>query len=172
MISRNELASKQLIRENLFEYRKFSSTHMVRVYPHAWRQDSSNYIPTDHWNAGCQMVALNYQQVSMPMLANFAFFNQNGNCGYVLKPKYLLSPHEGERQTKSKVILKIKILCGQFWKLFENKKKDTCLKVIIRIHSTVDKWRKSTQSICKNGMNSFFQTVCRLVNNNLLSSRL
>lgn len=148
MISRNELASRQLIRESLYEYRLFSSTHMVRVYPHAWRQDSSNYIPTDHWNAGVQMVALNYQQRSIPMLANFALFAQNGKCGYVLKPEYLLRP-QAEEHIQTKAILKIRVLCGQFWKVFE--KKDTCLKVTIRVYSSLDKHRKSTKCVEKNG---------------------
>jgi hypothetical protein len=33
----------------------------VRVYPDGKRIDSSNYNPIDHWYAGAQVVALNYQ---------------------------------------------------------------------------------------------------------------
>ncbi|KAI2796050.1 1-phosphatidylinositol 4,5-bisphosphate phosphodiesterase eta-2 [Blomia tropicalis] len=146
MISRNEMSSKQLIRECLQSYRQFTRTNMVRVYPHAWRQDSSNYIPTDHWNAGAQMVALNYQQISMPMLVNLALFSLNGNCGYVLKPEYIRNPMEQSYDmTQTKMILKIRLICGQFFDKF--KRKETNLKVTIRIYSTVDKLRRSTKSI-------------------------
>lgn len=156
MISRNELASKQLAKDHLYEYRKFSTRNMVRVYPHAWRQDSSNYIPVDHWHAGAQMVALNYQQISMPMLVNFALFAQNGNCGYVLKPRYLLEPSTEDELTITRTILKIRVVCGQFWGLFpanRHKKshKDTSLKVIVRVYSAIDKQRKSTKCVDKNG---------------------
>jgi hypothetical protein len=34
---------------------------MSRIYPKGTRMDSSNYMPQMFWNAGCQMVALNFQ---------------------------------------------------------------------------------------------------------------
>lgn len=34
---------------------------MSRIYPKGGRVDSSNYMPQIFWNAGCQMVSLNYQ---------------------------------------------------------------------------------------------------------------
>lgn len=34
---------------------------MSRIYPKGGRVDSSNYMPQIFWNAGCQMVALNFQ---------------------------------------------------------------------------------------------------------------
>jgi hypothetical protein len=37
------------------------------------------------------MVALNYQTFDLGSQLNRGFFRQNGNCGYVLKPEYLLS---------------------------------------------------------------------------------
>jgi hypothetical protein len=53
--------------------------------------DSSNYDPTPAWSAGNQMVALNYQTSSVPMHLNHGKFRENGGCGYVLKPPYMLS---------------------------------------------------------------------------------
>ncbi len=35
------------------------------------------------------LVALNYQKPDDPMMINSGFFNNNGNCGYVLKPDFL-----------------------------------------------------------------------------------
>ena len=39
----------------------YSKRHLSRVYPKGQRMDSSNYDPICMWNAGSQMVALNYQ---------------------------------------------------------------------------------------------------------------
>lgn len=41
------------------------------------------------WNAGCQMVALNYQTGDKSMQLNQAKFKENGNCGYLLKPEFM-----------------------------------------------------------------------------------
>ncbi|GFW13447.1 1-phosphatidylinositol 4,5-bisphosphate phosphodiesterase gamma-1 [Trichonephila clavipes] len=54
---------------------KYHRLQFSRVYPKGSRIDSSNYDPVKMWNAGVQMVALNYQT--------------GGKCGYVLKPKCL-----------------------------------------------------------------------------------
>lgn len=35
------------------------------------------------WNAGCQMVALNFQTPDLAMQLNQGKFEYNGNCGYV-----------------------------------------------------------------------------------------
>ena len=43
----------------------YSGRQMSRVYPKGQRMDSSNYDPLPMWNAGCQMVSLNYQTGGM-----------------------------------------------------------------------------------------------------------
>lgn len=43
----------------------YSNRQMSRVYPKGQRMDSSNYDPLPMWNAGCQMVSLNYQTGGM-----------------------------------------------------------------------------------------------------------
>ena len=42
------------------------------------------------WAAGAQLVALNYQTKDTAMHHNMGMFRNNGNCGYILKPNYLL----------------------------------------------------------------------------------
>ena len=42
------------------------------------------------WAAGAQLVALNYQTKDKAMHHNMGMFRNNGNCGYILKPNYLL----------------------------------------------------------------------------------
>lgn len=39
----------------------YGNKQMSRVYPKGQRMDSSNYDPMPMWNAGSQLVALNYQ---------------------------------------------------------------------------------------------------------------
>ena len=39
----------------------YSNRQISRVYPKGQRMDSSNYDPMPMWNAGSQLVALNYQ---------------------------------------------------------------------------------------------------------------
>lgn len=63
--------------------------HLSRIYPNSTRLWSSNYNPTFFWACGSQMVALNYQAPGPAMILERARFRENGNCGYVLKPRIL-----------------------------------------------------------------------------------
>jgi phosphatidylinositol phospholipase C, delta len=54
--------------------------------------DSSNLDPCPPWSAGNQLVALNYQTPCVQMHLNDSKFRENGNCGYVLKPPFMLQP--------------------------------------------------------------------------------
>jgi hypothetical protein len=67
----------------------YATRHLVRTYPAGTRFDSSNYLPQAAWNAGCQLVALNYQTASLPVWINQGRFVDNGGSGYVLKPDFL-----------------------------------------------------------------------------------
>ena len=63
-----------------------------RVYPKPSRADASNPDPMQAWASGCHMVALSYQTPGLPMQLNDSKFKENGECGYVLKPAYMISP--------------------------------------------------------------------------------
>jgi len=63
------------------------------------------------------MVALNFQTLDTPMMLNYGFFEDNGACGYVLKPEFMNSvssqfsqfgPHPANRAR----VLKIRIING------------------------------------------------------------
>ena len=62
---------------------------LVRVYPAATRLSSSNFNGLPILDAGCQIVALNYQDLNKNSDAYKAFFGDNGACGYVLKPQFM-----------------------------------------------------------------------------------
>ncbi|KAI4888029.1 hypothetical protein NFI96_034696 [Prochilodus magdalenae] len=65
---------------------------LSRVYPAGSRTDSSNYNPVPMWNAGCQIVALNFQTRCKQMDLNQGRFLPNGKCGYILKPEFMRNP--------------------------------------------------------------------------------
>ncbi|XP_063063520.1 1-phosphatidylinositol 4,5-bisphosphate phosphodiesterase delta-1a isoform X2 [Engraulis encrasicolus] len=65
---------------------------LSRIYPAGSRTDSSNYNPVPLWNAGCQIVALNFQTPSKEMDLNQGLFRANGMSGYVLKPEFQRDP--------------------------------------------------------------------------------
>ncbi|XP_054439407.1 1-phosphatidylinositol 4,5-bisphosphate phosphodiesterase eta-2 [Pteronotus mesoamericanus] len=82
----SETKAQQILQQKPAQYLRFNQHQLSRIYPSSYRVDSSNYNPQPFWNAGCQMVALNYQSEGRMLQLNRAKFSANGNCGYVLKP--------------------------------------------------------------------------------------
>ena len=106
----NEMATK---------FVEFNSRHLSRIYPGKKRQDSSNFNPVLAWNAGCQMVALNYQTNGLPTFVNKSKFLDNGGCGYVLKPDFLTQPNASYSPVSNyvciteKKIFNVTVISGQ-----------------------------------------------------------
>lgn len=73
------------------KYRQLTQKHLLRVYPHARRIDSSNYDPFAAWLLGAQIVAMNWQTPGVPMWVYKGFFLGNGGCGYVRKPQWMMA---------------------------------------------------------------------------------
>ncbi|XP_040889441.1 1-phosphatidylinositol 4,5-bisphosphate phosphodiesterase eta-2 [Toxotes jaculatrix] len=116
--SLNETVMNQIIQLKPGELVRFNQRQLLRVYPSNYRVDSSNFNPQPYWNAGCHMVAMNYQTEGRMLELNRAKFSSNGNCGYILKPKcmckaafnpMLEDPLPGHRKTQ----LVLKIISGQ-----------------------------------------------------------
>ncbi|XP_078186218.1 1-phosphatidylinositol 4,5-bisphosphate phosphodiesterase eta-2 isoform X9 [Callithrix jacchus] len=83
----SETKAQQILQQKPVQYLRFNQQQLSRIYPSSYRVDSSNYNPQPFWNAGCQMVALNYQSEGRMLQLNRAKFSANGGCGYVLKPE-------------------------------------------------------------------------------------
>nr|XP_010348627.2 1-phosphatidylinositol 4,5-bisphosphate phosphodiesterase eta-2 isoform X4 [Saimiri boliviensis boliviensis] len=83
----SETKAQQILQQKPAQYLRFNQQQLSRIYPSSYRVDSSNYNPQPFWNAGCQMVALNYQSEGRMLQLNRAKFSANGGCGYVLKPE-------------------------------------------------------------------------------------
>ncbi|CAF0953457.1 unnamed protein product [Adineta ricciae] len=92
MSSFSENVALQHLRQNPIEFVNYNKRQLSRIYPKGGRVDSSNYMPQIFWNAGCQMVSLNFQTPDLPMQLNLGKFEYNGNCGYLLKPDFMRRP--------------------------------------------------------------------------------
>ncbi|KAK9396038.1 1-phosphatidylinositol 4-5-bisphosphate phosphodiesterase delta-1 [Crotalus adamanteus] len=134
--------------------------HLSRIYPAGWRTDSSNYNPVEMWNMGCQIVALNFQSRSSEMDIHQGRFQENGGCGYVLKPEFLrdeqskFNPRsitEGPWYCPKK--FQVKIISGQqLPKVNKSKNSIVDPRVIVEIHGVQrDNGKKQTKVIDNNG---------------------
>ncbi|XP_040205152.1 1-phosphatidylinositol 4,5-bisphosphate phosphodiesterase eta-1 isoform X2 [Rana temporaria] len=118
VLSFSETRAHQVVQQRSEQFMGYNQKQLTRIYPSAYRIDSSNFNPVPYWNAGIQLVALNYQTEGRMMELNRAKFKVNGNCGYVLKPqqmcKGVLNPFSGDPLPASpKKQLILKIISGQ-----------------------------------------------------------
>ncbi|XP_062275426.1 1-phosphatidylinositol 4,5-bisphosphate phosphodiesterase eta-1 [Scomber scombrus] len=86
VLSFSETRAQSLVNHRAEDFLVFNQRQLSRIYPSAYRIDSSNFNPQFYWNVGCQLVALNYQTEGRMMQLNRAKFMVNGGIGYVLKP--------------------------------------------------------------------------------------
>jgi len=84
-----ETTALSLLKQDPVEFVKYNRFQTSRVYPRGTRVESSNFMPQIFWNAGCQMVALNYQTMDIPMQLNLGKFQYNRRTGYLLKPDFM-----------------------------------------------------------------------------------
>ncbi|XP_073930035.1 1-phosphatidylinositol 4,5-bisphosphate phosphodiesterase eta-1 isoform X3 [Castor canadensis] len=114
VLSFSETRAHQVVQQKSEQFMIYNQKQLTRIYPSAYRIDSSNFNPLPYWNAGCQLVALNYQSEGRGMQLNRAKFKTNGNCGYVLKPQQMckgtFNPFSGDplpANPKKQLILKV-----------------------------------------------------------------
>jgi phosphatidylinositol phospholipase C gamma-1 len=97
-------ADKLISQSSVKFFTKYHKNQFTRVYPKGSRLDSSNFDPIKCWNAGVQMVALNYQTPDRSMQLNHARFRMNGSCGFVLRPEFMFKedydPYSKTRSTR------------------------------------------------------------------------
>ncbi|XP_031774201.1 1-phosphatidylinositol 4,5-bisphosphate phosphodiesterase isoform X1 [Apis florea] len=121
MSSFAETAGLNYLKTQAIEFVNYNKRQMSRIYPKGTRADSSNYMPQVFWNAGCQMVSLNFQTADLPMQLNQGKFEYNGSSGYLLKPDFMRradrsfdpfaeSPVDGVIATQCSV----QVIAGQF----------------------------------------------------------
>ncbi|KAM3717071.1 1-phosphatidylinositol 4,5-bisphosphate phosphodiesterase beta-4 [Dirofilaria immitis] len=92
MSSFSESTGLGYLKQSAPEFVNYNKRQLCRIYPKGARVDSSNFLPQIFWNAGCQMVALNFQTPDISMQLNQGKFQYNGGCGYLLKPDFMRRP--------------------------------------------------------------------------------
>ncbi|XP_065158334.1 1-phosphatidylinositol 4,5-bisphosphate phosphodiesterase classes I and II [Atheta coriaria] len=121
MSSFDERQATTLLKESPLEFVNYNKHQLSRVYPVGTRFDSSNFMPQVFWNAGCQLVALNFQTLDLAMQLNLGVFEYNHRCGYLLKPEFMrrkdrrLDPF-AEKNVDGIIAgtVKITVISGQF----------------------------------------------------------
>ncbi|KAM6949150.1 1-phosphatidylinositol 4,5-bisphosphate phosphodiesterase beta-3 [Aplochiton taeniatus] len=100
---------------------RYNKKQLSRIYPKGTRVDSSNYMPQLFWNVGCQMVALNFQTLDLPMQLNMGVFEYNGRSGYLLKPEFMRRTDKHFDPFTENIVdgivantVKVKVISGQF----------------------------------------------------------
>uniref|UniRef100_A0A672JQ58 Phosphoinositide phospholipase C n=1 Tax=Salarias fasciatus TaxID=181472 RepID=A0A672JQ58_SALFA len=116
-----ETKGMDTLKNSPIEFVEYNKKQLSRIYPKGTRVDSSNYMPQLFWNAGCQMVALNFQTLDLPMQLNMGVFEYNGGCGYLLKPEFMRRTDKHfdpfTEDTVDGIVantIKIKVISGQF----------------------------------------------------------
>ena len=110
-------------------WRQYNQHHMTRTYPSGSRVNSSNYDPMLPWLMGCQLVALNFQESDAHLIVNDGRFRENGGCGYVPKPRWLITETSPAPPQK----LQIRIISGSCLPKPKGKRNGVCIDPYVKI---------------------------------------
>ncbi|XP_041450456.1 1-phosphatidylinositol 4,5-bisphosphate phosphodiesterase isoform X1 [Drosophila obscura] len=161
MSSFAESAGMNYLKQSSIDFVNYNKRQMSRIYPKGTRADSSNYMPQVFWNAGCQMVSLNFQTSDLPMQLNQGKFEYNGGCGYLLKPDFMRradkdfdpfadAPVDGVIAA----MCSVKVIAGQF---LSDKKVGTYVEVdMFGLPSDTVKKEFRTRLVPNNGLNPVY----------------
>lgn len=116
-----ETKGMDTLKSSPIEFVEYNKNQLSRIYPKGTRVDSSNYMPQLFWNVGCQMVALNFQTLDLPMQLNMGVFEYNGHSGYLLKPEFMRRTDKHFDPFTENIVdgivantVKIRVISGQF----------------------------------------------------------
>ncbi|XP_030588258.1 1-phosphatidylinositol 4,5-bisphosphate phosphodiesterase zeta-1 isoform X2 [Archocentrus centrarchus] len=158
-----EKKAHKLVKASGSDFVQHNQKFLSRIYPAGFRMSSSNYNPVEFWNVGSQLVALNFQSPGLPMDLNDGLFQDNGGCGYVLKPAVLMSsqmsfdPSSSRHNLKSTSLM-LKVISGSTLPLPKSGKAlDPFVRV--EIHGIAsDICRKSTHTVKNNSLSPHWDT--------------
>ncbi|XP_017046169.1 1-phosphatidylinositol 4,5-bisphosphate phosphodiesterase classes I and II isoform X2 [Drosophila ficusphila] len=161
MSSFDEKQATTLLKERPIEFVNYNKHQLSRVYPAGTRFDSSNFMPQLFWNAGCQLVALNFQTLDLAMQLNLGIFEYNARSGYLLKPEFMrrsdrrLDPFA--ESTVDGIIagtVSITVLSGQF---LTDKRANTFVEVdMYGLPADTVRKKFRTKTVRDNGMNPVY----------------
>ncbi|XP_070179515.1 1-phosphatidylinositol 4,5-bisphosphate phosphodiesterase classes I and II-like [Littorina saxatilis] len=157
-----ETQATSCLKESPVDFVNYNKRQLSRIYPRGTRVDSSNFMPQVFWNAGCQLVALNFQTLDLAMQINLGIFEYNGRSGYVLKPDFMRRNDRHfdpfAESTVDGIVagsVAIKVLSGQF---MSDKRVGTYVEVDMYGLPT-DTVRKKfrTKTVPNNGLNPVYE---------------
>ncbi|XP_017160596.1 1-phosphatidylinositol 4,5-bisphosphate phosphodiesterase zeta-1 isoform X2 [Poecilia reticulata] len=158
-----EKKARKLIKASASSFIQHNQRFLSRIYPAGSRTSSSNYNPQEFWNIGAQLVALNFQSPGLSMDLNNGRFQDNGGCGYVLKPAVLMSSEKSFDPSTSCRYLKpiqlvLKVISGSNLPVIKSRNTlDPFVRV--EIHGiTFDSRSKSTHTVKNNSMTPRWDT--------------
>ncbi|CAL8240638.1 unnamed protein product [Merluccius merluccius] len=170
--SLSESKARKLAKEAGADFVRHNARQLSRIYPSGLRTVSSNYNPQELWNAGCQIVALNFQTAGLEMDLNDGLFNQNAGCGYVLKPVFMRSGDltfdpetPQERSDYAPLRLSIQVISGQQLPKV-NQKEGSIVDPLVRVEIygvPQDLAKEETSHIQNNGFNPVWNETLNFV---------
>ncbi|XP_071802145.1 1-phosphatidylinositol 4,5-bisphosphate phosphodiesterase beta-3-like isoform X9 [Asterias amurensis] len=156
-----ETSAMNRVKENPIQFTNYNKRQLSRIYPRGARVDSGNYMPQIFWNVGCQMVALNYQTLDLPMQLNMGYFEINGRTGYILKPEFmrrkdrLFDPFaESTMDGVVAATVEVRVISGQF---LSDRRVNTYVEVdMFGLPADTVRRRYKTKSSSSNSINPVF----------------
>ncbi|CAI9730545.1 1-phosphatidylinositol 4,5-bisphosphate phosphodiesterase classes I and II-like [Octopus vulgaris] len=161
MSSMVETQALNLLKEAPEDFVDYNKRQLTRIYPKGTRVDSSNYVPQIYWNAGCQLVALNFQCFDLAMCVNLGVFEYNGCSGYIVKPEFMRKLDKRfDPFTESTVdgvvagTVEIKIISAQF---LSDKKISSYVEVeMYGLPTDTVRKKFKTKPVVNNGMDPYY----------------
>ncbi|XP_060592659.1 1-phosphatidylinositol 4,5-bisphosphate phosphodiesterase beta-1-like isoform X3 [Ruditapes philippinarum] len=156
-----ETQATNLLKEYPVEFVNYNKRQLSRVYPRGTRVDSSNFMPQIFWNAGCQLVALNFQTLDLAMQLNLGIFEYNCKTGYILKPDFMRRQDKHfdpfAESTVDGIIagtVSVKVISGQF---LSDKKVGTYVEVdMYGLPTDTHRKKFRTKTVQNNGINPVY----------------
>nr|XP_022334254.1 1-phosphatidylinositol 4,5-bisphosphate phosphodiesterase beta-1-like isoform X18 [Crassostrea virginica] len=156
-----ETQATSLLKEYPVEFVNYNKRQLSRIYPRGKRVDSSNFLPQIFWNAGCQLVALNFQTLDLAMQLNLGIFEYNNRCGYILKPDFMRRDDRRFDPFAESIMdgvvaatLSIKVISGQF---VTDKRIGTYVEVdMYGLPTDTVRRRHRTKTVPNNGINPVY----------------
>ncbi|XP_052768513.1 1-phosphatidylinositol 4,5-bisphosphate phosphodiesterase beta-1-like isoform X1 [Mya arenaria] len=156
-----ETQATNLLKEYPVEFVKYNKKQLIRIYPRATRFNSTNFMPQIFWNAGCQLVALNFQTLDLAMQLNLGIFEYNNRSGYILKPDFMRRLDKHFDPFAESVVdgivagtVTFKVIAGQF---LSDKKVGTYVEVdMFGLPTDTHRKKFRTRTVPNNGINPVY----------------
>ncbi|CAF3718220.1 unnamed protein product [Adineta steineri] len=165
IVSLIENKAKKLCKNQGADMVVHTENQLVRCYPSGFRVDSTNFNPLQLWIYGIQLAATNYQTLDPGQILNLSMFEQNGNCGYVIKPSIFWDKeHPQYGRFNPSVIeregfcfeLTITVISGQY--LTQNLGSTTSIYIEVELLGIpIDCMSRKTKPSIKNSLNPIWQ---------------